>query len=128
MERRKAEIAAKRAKLEELKKAREARTSALSSAAPSRPSSTLGVDPERTVTPSSRAQLDDLVSSLLGGGSDVGGSAVGSPSRLTSSRGEEASGRTSRASEELSTSIGPSGQAGSDGGGLGETLVAAPEV
>lgn len=128
MERRKAEIAAKRAKLEELKKAREARTSALSSAAPSRPSSTLGTDTERTVTPSSRAQLDDLVSSLLGGGSEAGANVAESPSRLASSRGEGVSGRTSRASEELSTSTGPSGQAWSDKWSLGATITSEQEV
>ena len=72
VDRRKQEIAAKRAKLEELRKAREAR-SALSSAVNTRPASTI----ENERPSSSRAQLDDLVSSLLGAHTSGGPAAPG---------------------------------------------------
>jgi len=98
MDRRKAELAEKRAKLEALKKAREERRATLAQ----HTSETLSrAETPISERPTSRAQLDDFISSILSPSTSAPSSVRG----LQSSQAQEvapeasASGRTSRQSE-----------------------------
>lgn len=117
MDRRKQELDAKRAKLAELKRAREERRTALSQHASE---TTSRAETPISDRPSSRAQLDDFITSILSPGGTSGPSSVkgGQQSQNQdvgpSNQELAASGRTSRMSDTLPQQAGPSKETSAD--------------